>query len=348
MTASRYAYPAGFVLICAAVLTAELSVARLLPQATHPTALAVGLTLDLTVLLPAVYYVLLVRGRGWPAETTVLVFLAGLAAAAWVLPAEHRQFLHVVQWAAIPAELLVTGYVLAKAVRVVRRRLQGDTASSDVLERWRAAAREAFPVRTVAEVVAYEAAVWHYLVQGLRGTGRPGQGGSHFSYHAGYGAVVAVLLMLGVAELAAGHILLHLWSPAAAWIHFALAAYGLCWFVSDYFAACRRPLYIGEDALHVRLGLRWTVRISLEQIASVEHTRASGAEDALSVTLLGGAQVLVVLRTPVTVQGPYGLSRRVRALHLNVDEPGRFLGHLRRRIEGSGGAGGQPVAGGEG
>lgn len=69
----------------------------------------------------------------------------------------------------------------------------------------------------------------------------------------------------------------------------------------------------------------------LNQIASLEHTREA-PDQALSMALLGSPQVLITLRGPVTARGAYGLTRRVGALRLKVDEPERFVAHLRARL----------------
>lgn len=330
--------PAAFALACAAVYGASFYVAGRLPQSASPGALAVGLTLDLTVVVPLLYYALLVRGRGWPAVTTGLVFVASLIAAEWVVPAGHQSLLRAMQWGGGLVEAGLAGYVLLRAGRTLHRlrRVSGAAAEPDLLTRWRGACRQAFDVRAVADAFAYEAAVLYYAASLLRRAPQPKVPGS-FSYHRtnGYGAVVGAILMAALAELAAGHVLLQMWSATAAWVHLALSAYGVVWLLGDFQGMRARPIRLAEGALLVRTGLRWSVRLPYAQIASVASTRrepAGAGPDHLSAVAFGSPQFLIRLHAPVKAEGPYGMTKRVASLTLRVDETAAFEAQLRARL----------------
>lgn len=333
----RLLAPAAFALACAAVYGAALYVAGRLPQAAHPEALAIGLTLDLTVLVPLLYYLLLVRGRGWPAVTTGLVFVASLIAASWVVPAEHQGLLRAMQWAGGLVEIGLMSYVLIRASRVLRRLRSVPAAlgEQDLLTRWRTAARQAFDVRAAADAFAYEAAVLYYAVSFLRRTPPPKQPGS-FSYHRtnAYAAVVGAILCAAAVELAAGHFLLQMWSATAAWVHLAVGAYSVLWLLGDFQGMRHRPIRLAEGALLVRTGLRWSVRVPYRQIATVTSMRRvpTDADDHLDAVAFGSPQFSVRLRAPVVADGPYGLTKRVASLTLRVDDPAAFETQLRARL----------------
>ncbi len=163
MTLSRPTAFTGFALSTAAVYAASAYVTTRLAES--PEVLAVALTLDLTVLVPLLFYGLLVRGRGWPPASVGLAFLVSLGAAAPVIPEGHRAPLRVMQSLAVVVELGLTGYVLVRAARAVRR-AKSEAAEGDVVAWLRAGFRERLGVGWVADAAAYEVAVLYYALMG--------------------------------------------------------------------------------------------------------------------------------------------------------------------------------------
>jgi hypothetical protein len=83
-----------------------------------------------------------------------------------------------------------------------------------------------------------------------------------------------------------------------------------------------------EDALLVRVGLRWSVTIPYAQI---EQARPRGQEPLskrppgyLHAALLTDPQIVLVLRGPGRGRGPYGVEKEVRRVGLAVDEAHRL------------------------
>ena len=321
-SAARWLVPLAFGLAVAAVYAVERVVVGHLATVAEPGVLAAAVTLDLAVLVPAAYYGLLVRGRGWPALSVVPVFLLSLAGAALVLPDEHEALLQRLHLLVPLVEVGVLALVAVKGAAVVRAYR---AAGGDAYERLRVALGTVLP--RGAGVLAYELALLRYAVVGWRE--RPPEGEAHLGVlgTSGYGPVLVGVLLAAVAELVAGHVLLQrLWGDTAALAHLGLSGYALLWLWGDYQALRLRPLRLGADGLAVHLGLRWDVCVPLDRIAAVRRLarplpRASGYLDA---TPLGRARYLVELTAPVRVTGPYGLTRTVERLGIAVDEPARF------------------------
>ncbi|NBB80155.1 MAG: hypothetical protein GVY36_12045, partial [Verrucomicrobia bacterium] len=274
-TTQRYAHPASFALVVAVVYAAALPIVARLSSAAYPGIIAAGLTVDLVVLVPLAYHVILVRGRDWPAVTTAVVFLISLYAAHFVVPAAHQAPLAFLTYVAVPIEISLIGYVLFRAVRTVRRMglRRSDPTDTDLLEHLRRTMRQAFDVRVLADVIAHELAVFYYALFSWRSSlpsARPEA--STYTYHksSGYGVILAGIMVALVIELVGVHLLLHLWSPTVAWIHTALGLYGMLWLVGDYRAMRFRPIQLHGDVLYLRCGLRWSIRVPLASIASVE------------------------------------------------------------------------------
>ncbi|MEM1125072.1 MAG: hypothetical protein AAGI71_00355 [Bacteroidota bacterium] len=298
--------------------------------AIDPAVVSVGVVLDLTVLVPLLYYLLLVRGRGWPGITVVPVFVVSTWAASALVPADQHALLGTLRTLAVPAaELILLGVIGVKAGRAVRVASNERASGADRYAAFQAAAHSVVPVPGAARAAAFELALLYYA--GAGAWKKPLYGPETFTSHrrSGYGAIVGAVLLAGVGELVAGHVLLSLWSTTAAWVHAALSVYGLLWFWGDYQALRHRPTVLTATHLEVRLGLRWTVAAPLRQFARVERVpktwQASDESVYLNAVPLGAAPTHVIhLTAPLDAEGLYGRRRSVTAVGLYVDEPERF------------------------
>lgn len=314
----------GIYIVCGAVAA----------RSSSSDALEVAATLDLVFFVPGLYYLLLVRGRGWPVITLLPVFLLGLLLAPIALPEGRQGTLGLLRHAAIPAELLLL-FLVIRRLAEARARLHG-TIDTDVWIRFRAAARSLAGHSRLADGIAYEGALLWYALFSWRSVPEAAPGSLAFSYHrrSAHGAVVAGLLLALGAEIVPVHLLVALWSPTAAWVVTGLSAYAVLWIVGDYRAVCLRPVVVTDHELLARVGLRWTLRARLGAIASVESTAMTpeeGGAVGLKLALVGSPRVTVRFREPVPALGPYGARRRVSAIEIGVDEPERLMRALHER-----------------
>lgn len=318
-----------FLAVAALVLAVEAVVSSRIATSAMPPVLAAGVALDLAVFLPALYYFGFARRKGWPWITTLPVFVLGLIAATWLLPAEHRAVLKPLELLAVPAELGLLGFVAWKVRAGFKARKEAaDRGTDDLLDALRIGFRKTLEVRLPAEVFASEAAIFGYAL----GFGkRPARDDAEeFTVHkeVGYGAVLVALGMAMAAELAAVHVLLMRWSPLAAWIHAGLSLYGALWLVGDFRALAARPVRWTGDGLELRVGLRWSLEIPQDQIRSLQRVRATGplpeGEDHLAARVLGAPNFLLELEAPREARGLYGLRKTVRTVAFRVDDADRF------------------------
>lgn len=328
MTVRQPPSPLWFAAPLLAVYAAAFFIVEVLPRASAPGAVAAGMTADLVILVPALYYAVLIRGRGWPAITLAPVFLLSFGAASLIVPAEHQSLLTAIGYALPAVELALVGYVGYKAWRVVRANRAASAAGGDFYDRVRETLRGALDVPAVAGALAYEVSLFHYAFA-VRSAEPPEHG---FAYHrrSGYGAVLAAVLMAAALELVAVHFLLQSWSETAALVHAALSFYGVVWLVGDYRAMRRRPHELRADGLRVRYGLRWDLEATWDQVSGVHRTRQPlPGGDYLNTVPVGSPRYVVELYEPVEATGPYGITRSVRHIGLVVDEPETFERRLR-------------------
>ena len=332
MTLSRPAAYTGFSLALASVYAASVWVVGQVPRMEDPAVLAVAVTLDLTVLVPVLYYLVFVRGRGWPVATVSAVFLASLGAASLLVPTGHQAALRAIQLLAVPVELSLVGWAVLKLGHAVRRaRALG--ADEDIVTLLRSTFG-ALGFGRAGEAAAYEVAVLTYALGRWR-TPMP-DGPEVFSVHrrASYGAVVAALLTVTFVELVGVHVLVARWSEGAAWALTALSLYAALWLLGDFQAIRHRPVRIEPDRLRLRLGLRWDAEVPFAAVESiVPLERAPNKGDAyLDLTAFGTPRYLVRLYGPITARGPYGWQKPVRSLGFAVDDRERFEAALRERF----------------
>ncbi len=325
-----------FFLVTLLVYATAVYVVGIIAQTPKPDVLAAALTFDLVVLVPLLFYGLVVRWQGWSWITVVPVFVGSMLVAHQLIPADHQAALHLLGYLAAPIELLVLGVLGHRAYRIAQQ-LRTRSANADLLEAMMAGVREVIPVPWAANVVAYELSVFAYALTGWR-RATP-QGAPCFSSHrrSSYGVVVTAILVAACVEMVAVHVLVQQWSAVAAWVLTGLSAYGMLWGLAEIQAARLRPITVGSEGVVVRSGLRWTIHVPFSAIDAVwrahEYPLPRKTTHLLNVTPLGAPQYLLTLTEPVVAHGLYGYQKTISRLQFAVDAPDAFEASLAQAFE---------------
>ena len=299
----RFFLSASFVIaICALLVRSQLF-------AMNPDIAAWGVTFDLTITVPLLYWFFVVRAGKAPALTIAPVFVVATLAASLLVPRGHQQFLRDLGRVAVPlAEVALLGAVAWRL-----RRVRGKNAIRELLGDTR-----------VADVVESEVLVFRYAFTGWRSEpeavdGRP----ITFHQRSGWPVILAGILLLIAAEGLGMHLLLARWSPTAAWTWTAFDLWAAIWLLGDCNALRLHRSYLTNDTLHIRLGLRWSVSIPLSSIASIEEVREEKQwkrKDVLKVAILEEPRWLITLREPMIAHGLAGIRKEIRAVALLPDD----------------------------
>jgi hypothetical protein len=312
---------AVFFFAALAIVGVCVAIARSRAFAAHPDVAAWGITFDLTISIPLVYWFLVVRtGKAQPL-TIAPVFLIGMALAAVLLPRTQQQFLSQLRTFVLPAVELVLVAAMVQRIRLMRRQ---SSASPDPYVRIATAARALAGEGRVAEVIASETAMVYYAIFGWRQQPAATRGHT-FTLHErnGWSTIVVCLIVMIVAESIGMHLLLGLWSPVAAWVWTGLDLWGIVWLLGDAQALRLRLSSIDDEMLHVRYGLRWSVSVPLANIAAVDNVRSESEwkrRDVLKVAILDEPRWLITLREPVMAIGLAGIRKEIRGLALLPDD----------------------------
>jgi hypothetical protein len=285
-----------FAISALAVLTACVAILRSAAFVRNPDVAAWGVTFDLTISLPLLYWFFVVRTGKAQALTMAPVFIAGTIVATLLVPRQQQHFLEQLKWIVGPAAELL---ILVTVVRGVRT---GDSR--------------------IAEFVRAEASMFYYAIFGW--TKKPEREGITFHQQAGWGSILACIFVLLAAEGLGMHLLLGQWSMKAAWIWTGLDLWAAIWLLGDYHGLRLRHSFVDDDAFHLRLGMRWSLSIPRENIAAIEPIRNESEwkkrKDVLKVAILDEPRWLLTLREPMTAHGLAGLRKTVTALALRPDD----------------------------
>ena len=303
------------VAICAAIVRTQMF-------AKNPDVAAWGATFDLTLTIPFLYWLFVVRPGRARALTLAPVFVGCTMLAAFVIPKPQQFFLHNLSMIIGTPLEIVTMTLLARRVLRLRRR---GIDSNDPYARILTATRELLGDTRVADFIACEIAILYYSLFCWRKKPVVPVNARSFTVHqrSGWSSIVVCFFVILVVESIGAHLLVQLWNPIAAWIVTMLDVYGILWLLGDYHALRLRPSLVLDDMLHVRYGLRWSVSVPLDAIESIDAIRGESdwkRKDVLKVAMIDEPRWLVRLREPVVARGLAGLTKTIRAIALLPDD----------------------------
>lgn len=326
-----------FIVLALFICIAEIWIISSSFFAQNPDALAFGMTADLVIVLPSLYYFFVVRKRQAPPITLVPIIVLSLVAAGFILPAERQNYLDLVKKTVPFLELMALGYIAAK-MRAIRKNFliarQNEIYSTDALM---TSCTQVLGKSPALGFIITEFSLAYFAVGGwFKKFVNRDSNHLVFSYYrqSGYAAVLGIIMMILLAETTALHLLLQVWSKTAAWIFTGLSIYSLFWLLGDYHAMRLHPIVLSQEFLFIRTGLRWRVNIPLAEIIVVQkfNAREKPARGYLGLSVFGDPRLIIRCRQPVVVQGLFGIKREVSLLGLSVDDEKNFLETLQQRM----------------
>jgi hypothetical protein len=315
----------AFLFLTAVMYAIEFWLARSVRVPDRMDILALAITADLTLLIPLLCYCMVVRPRHLKALTLVPVFVLSVLGATLVLPEDRRDYVHMLGGAVFLAEAAGLVYAILQIRNIVRAYRE---TNGDIEERLRTAMEAVFGRNIASAYLAAECSIPYFALFSWR---RPVPRDPHlFSIHEnnGYGGVVFGFSMLLLFEGIAVHFLAeHYAGPLIAWLLTATSIYTMLWLIADYGAMRLRPIRIETDALHLSLGLRWSITVPRTSIAEVRRITAlpdTLPKDCLNLAQPGEPQFEIVLAEPVEARSLFGMGKSVSRLYVAVDDPARF------------------------
>ena len=331
--ADRFRSALWFAALGLLIVFAEHAVVAL-PAFAHRPALPWGVTLDLLVLLPALFYVLVVRRYALPLGTVAGAVGAGLTLAYWLLPVTQQQPLQALRFLPALLEGLTLIALVVKARRLVQHYRRAGALEVGVWARARMAVelvlgRPGAVLVAEIDMLRYAALGWWTATP----AGRPGA--AVFSNHreSGFPAFIAMAGAVLAVETAAVHLLALHWSATLAYWLLYLDAYALVFCVAYAHAVRLRPTLVTAEDVRVRVGFFWQLAVPCAELVAIEAIREAPAAGAdllnLGGPLFATPNLLLTFAGPVTVAGLYGSRRTARRMALYLDQPQQFIAAVR-------------------
>jgi hypothetical protein len=326
-----------FIALAVSVCAVEIWIVSSAFFAQNPSALAFGITLDIVIGIPALYYFLVVRKKRAPAITVIPITILTFFIAGFILPAAQQNYLDWVKKIIPLFELVVLGFIIVKIRTIVK--IFRDVKQREIyfIDNLGESCRRALGNLPILGIILTEFSLLYFAFAGwFKKFENHDSNNIPFSYHRknGYAAIIGVIIMILITETLALHILLQHWNLLAAWIFTGISIYGLFWLLGDYQAMRLHPIVLSQEFLFIRTGLRWRATLPLANIAAIDKFKAreKRIKDYLGLSIFGDPRLLICCKQPVVVRGLFGIKREVCRIGLTVDDEKLFLEALQQRL----------------
>ena len=314
-----------FVGLILAVVFAAFWVIQSSEFVNNASILSLGITADFVVLLPLAYFVLIRKTK--VSKFTVLpVFILSTFLASVIIPKEHQIYLKFAEYALAPLELGIIGFVIYQVSQIIKKQRKSEKSKIDFLESLREIIFKKTNNQTFANIFATEASMFYYAFGGW-GKQKEINNQTYFTYHkeSAYFSFAWVILFMVVVETIALHFALSLWSIIAAWILTALSVYSFFFILGDMNAIKKRPIYLDDEFLYIRIGIRWQAKIPLREVQVVELTNdVPENKSHANLILMGMPNVCLTFTKTQKATGLYGIRKNFQSLSICVDDKEKF------------------------
>jgi hypothetical protein len=327
-----------FLVSAGMLCTASLWILSLPAYWAEPQVLAPAVAIDLSLGLPVLGYLFLVRTERSSWVVLIPLLLSGLGLSRWWIPKAHLDLTGGIEIVVVILEGCLLVFLVARIGRIRKTYRREKPRHPYPLDALRLAFAQEVGPRVGAAVFGELSVLW-YAFTGWARRRTPPPEARVFPGHRrnAYPAVLSAILMAVLVETAILHLLLSLWIGRAAWIVTALGIYSVLWLVGDFQAARLNPSLSADAGLHLRTGLRWSADLRWTDIVRIQD--GPPTEPSVRMALFGKPDLWLECREAMVVVGLFGMERRVRFLGLGLDDPEEFrraaLSELGRRMTGS-------------
>ena len=309
----------------------EHAVTRL-PVFTLNPLLPLGMLFDVLVVLPGLFYLLVVRRYQLPLSTVAAAVGLCLPLAYWLIPPAQMPPLRLLHWLPAVLESVTLLVLAARGRRLVQAWRAAGATETAALPRLALSLEATLGRPGIVLVAEIEMLRYALLSWRARATAQPGA--VAFSAHRESG-FLALVVMFGVVmgvETAVVHLLASHWSATlAGWLLF-VDAYTLLFLLAHAHAVRLSPVQLTADTLDIRIGFFWQVQVPRAALRAAGPLRGDllPAPDTLNLAkpLLTAPNLLLTMAAPVALRGLYGTQRTARCLALYVDQPAQLLAAL--------------------
>ena len=311
------------------IIALMVLVVKLPVFAANPNELSIGITVDLLLTAPLVYF-LLIRKTKIPNTTVVPFLILGLVIGLLILPSENQYYLRLFKTWVLPiVEISILFYILYKVRGAIQTFKLKKLGSLDFYTTLKNTCSELLPKALVVPFVTEISVIYYGFLYWKKRTIKENE----FTYHKDSGTItlfIAIIFIIGIETLVLHHLLAK-WSTVAAWILTILSIYSGIQFLGFLKSMIKRPISIENNTLFLRYGIMNETAICLSTINSVEISskEIEFNDETRRLSILGeleGHNVIIRLKKENTLTGLYGTRRTYKNIALYVDKKVEFKG----------------------
>ena len=318
-------------LILSVILLAKSSVFQ-----TYPKELSIGITFDLVIVIPAIYF-LLIRKKEIPKITTVPFFIAGIVIASFIIPKDFQFYLtQIKNWMLPIVETTIFFLVIYKVRQLNKLFIKDRLQTLDFYSALKSASAQILP-KKISGAFATEIAVLYYAFFNWK---KRKLSVNEFSYHKSSGtiALLIVFMFLILVETSVVHLLLQKWSVLAAWILSIISIYTFLQVFGIMRSMSKRPISIDNGELKLRYGLFSESTVLITNIEGIELSTISIELDETTKKLsplrdFESHNIVIRLKEKEVLFGLYGLKSKYKNLALYVDEKEQFKKEIENALQ---------------
>lgn len=302
----------------------------------NPSSLSIGITVDLLLTVPLVYF-LLIRKTSIPKTTVVPFLIVGIVICSLILPAENQYYLNLFKiWVLPIVELSILSFVIYNIRKAIKDYKINKNESFDFFTTLKNICYKTLPKGPVMPV-ATEIAVFYY---GFIYWKKRKLKSNEFTYHKDSGTItllVAIIFIVAI-ESVTFHILLTKWNNTVAWIFTFLSIYSGIQIFGFLKSMLKRPISIENNKLYLRYGIMTESIIDIENIESIELSSKDieTNKETRKLSFLGELEshnVIIRLKEEETLIGLYGISKKFKILALHVDNKIEFRDQINNALQ---------------
>ncbi len=285
-------------------------------------AVTFGATFDLVIVISLLYYWLLVRPGLRGRATLLAVSLLGLLRATFL-------YSDSTTGKALVAGLCELGLIAFVVIQVRRRKASARRAGEqavDPVDTMQAALENVLMSPLVARIVAAEISVLYYALFSWRAKPHIPSGAQPFSLHqkAGQADLFGLVAIASAVEIFPMRLVLRHWSNALAWVATGLGIYAAVWLLGLSRAFRLRPALVRPDALDLRYGLIFRLRVPREAIVRVRRAQAADKTEAKVLPSRSEPTLYIELAHPLRAEAMFGIRKQVHRIAISPDDTAAF------------------------
>lgn len=274
--------------------------------------LALAASVDVVIVVTALYYWLLVRPGLRTNASMIAVIVLSVIRAGSLFPARSVKVL-----VAGVCEMLILAFVVIYTRRITRVRRDAEV---DPVEAIRTAVQTVLPIPIAVNGLTAELSILYYALFSWGAKPHvPVDAQPLTNYKKiGQAELLGTLPIACAVEMIPVHLLLDRWNSALAWAVTGLSVYASIWLVGVARSFRLRPTLIWRDRIYLRYGLLFQVQVPRALIACTG--RALPKHRQFAVPRRADPTHYIEFSREVTAGGLFGFQRRVKGVALASDD----------------------------